>query len=112
METDQIIPFMEAGIRVFDRYGEREKRMKARMKFLLKKLGLENFLELIEAELSKFLSTRTLVFPRLNLSLLSQSQFGLAKALGTSMITSMFPQVRLILTETMNCENVIRMVIG
>ncbi|PHN06224.1 HEPN domain-containing protein [Flavilitoribacter nigricans] len=50
METDQIIPFMEATIRVFDRYGEREKRMKARMKFLLQKLGLENFLELIEVE--------------------------------------------------------------
>ncbi|MCB0632347.1 MAG: HEPN domain-containing protein, partial [Lewinella sp.] len=50
METDQIIPFMEATIRVFDRYGEREKRMKARMKFLLQKLGLENFLDLIEIE--------------------------------------------------------------
>lgn len=50
METDQIIPFMEATIRVFDRYGEREKRMKARMKFLLQKLGLEDFLELIETE--------------------------------------------------------------
>ena len=37
LPTDQIIPFMEACIRVFDRYGEREKRMKARMKFLLKK---------------------------------------------------------------------------
>ena len=46
--VDQIIPFMEATIRVFDRYGEREKRMKARMKFLLQKLGLENFLDLIE----------------------------------------------------------------
>lgn len=48
--TDQIIPFMEAAIRVFDRYGEREKRMKARMKFLIQKLGLSTFLELIETE--------------------------------------------------------------
>lgn len=48
--ADEIIPFMEAAIRVFDRYGEREKRFKARMKFLLKKLGLEKFLELVEAE--------------------------------------------------------------
>ncbi|MEO0775845.1 MAG: nitrite reductase [Bacteroidota bacterium] len=48
--TDRIIPFMEAAIRVFDRYGEREKRFKARMKFLLKKLGLEAFLELVETE--------------------------------------------------------------
>lgn len=56
METDRIIPFMEATIRVFDRYGEREKRMKARMKFLLQKLGLENFLELIEVERKSLLN--------------------------------------------------------
>ncbi|MEL6863032.1 MAG: nitrite reductase [Bacteroidota bacterium] len=50
IEEDQIIPFMEAAIRVFDRYGEREKRLKARMKFLIKKLGLEAFLELVQKE--------------------------------------------------------------
>jgi len=48
--ADEIIPFMEAAIRVFDRYGEREKRFKARMKFLVKKLGLDGFLELVEKE--------------------------------------------------------------
>lgn len=47
---EEIIPFTEAAIRVFDRYGEREKRMKARMKFLLKKLGKEEFLRLVAAE--------------------------------------------------------------
>jgi sulfite reductase (ferredoxin) len=46
----EIIPFMEAGLRVFDRYGEREKRMKARMKFLVQKLGVEGFMELVETE--------------------------------------------------------------
>ncbi len=50
LPTDQIIPFMEACIRVFDRYGEREKRMKARMKFLIKKLGYEQFMALVETE--------------------------------------------------------------
>lgn len=52
LPTDQVIPFIEAGLRIFDRYGEREKRNKARMKFLLdsKKLGLEKFLQLIEEE--------------------------------------------------------------
>ncbi|MEM6877936.1 MAG: HEPN domain-containing protein [Bacteroidota bacterium] len=50
LPEDQLIPFMEAGIRVFDRYGERERRMKARMKFLLKKLGLEELMRLIEEE--------------------------------------------------------------
>jgi len=50
LPEDQIIPFMEAGIRVFDRYGEREKRMKARMKFLVKELGFEGFMDLVHEE--------------------------------------------------------------
>ncbi len=50
LAADKIIPFMEATLRVFDRYGEREKRFKARMKFLLKKLGLEELLKLIAEE--------------------------------------------------------------
>ena len=50
LEENQIIPFMEASIRVFDRYGERAKRQKARMKFLLKKLGFEAFMGLVEEE--------------------------------------------------------------
>ncbi|MEQ8703666.1 MAG: nitrite reductase [Phaeodactylibacter sp.] len=50
LPDDQIIPFMEACIRVFDRYGEREKRMKARMKFLIKKMGVEAFVKLAEEE--------------------------------------------------------------
>jgi sulfite reductase (ferredoxin) len=50
LEEDLLIPFKEAALRVFDRYGEREKRMKARMKFLVQKLGLETFLELVENE--------------------------------------------------------------
>jgi sulfite reductase (ferredoxin) len=48
--ADQIIPFMEAAIRVFDRFGEREKRFKARLKFLVKAIGLEEFLALVEKE--------------------------------------------------------------
>ena len=50
LPEDQIIPFMEAGLRVFDRFGEREKRMKARMKFLLQQIGLEEFLRLVQEE--------------------------------------------------------------
>ena len=50
LPEDQIIPFMEAGIRIFDRFGEREKRMKARMKFLIKKMGLEGFMQLVQEE--------------------------------------------------------------
>ncbi len=50
MPADQIMGFMEASIRVFDRYGERSKRFKARMKYLVKSLGIDAFLELVEQE--------------------------------------------------------------
>ncbi len=50
LAADKIIPFMEASLRVFDRYGERTKRQKARMKFLVKKLGVDGFLELVNEE--------------------------------------------------------------
>jgi len=50
LETDQLIPFIEGVIRVFDRYGERAKRMKARMKFLVKDMGTEAFLQLVRDE--------------------------------------------------------------
>ncbi|WP_052593695.1 nitrite reductase [Aureispira sp. CCB-QB1] len=50
LPTYKVIPFVEASIRVFDRYGEREKRMKARLKFLLKKYTIAEFLELVEQE--------------------------------------------------------------
>ena len=47
---NQIIPFMEASLRVFDRYGEREKRHKARLKFLIKKIGIDEFKNLVDQE--------------------------------------------------------------
>ncbi len=50
LPSDQIIPLMEGVIRVFDRYGERKSRAKARMKFLLKDIGLEGFKTLLEEE--------------------------------------------------------------
>jgi sulfite reductase (ferredoxin) len=50
LEEDQIIPFTEAVLRVFDRYGERNRRMKARMKFLLNDIGLEKLMALVEEE--------------------------------------------------------------
>lgn len=50
LEEEQIIPFTEAVLRVFDRYGERTRRMKARFKFLLEDVGLEKIMELVEEE--------------------------------------------------------------
>lgn len=50
LEEDQLIPFIEGLLRVFDRYGERARRQKARLKFLLKDLGLEELLRLVAEE--------------------------------------------------------------
>ncbi|MCR9265027.1 MAG: HEPN domain-containing protein [Flavobacteriaceae bacterium] len=50
LPVDQIVPLMEGVIRVFDRYGERKSRAKARMKFLLKDIGLDGFKSLLEEE--------------------------------------------------------------
>ena len=50
VETDKIIPIMEGVLRIFDRHGERKSRAKARMKFLIKDIGLEAFKELVDAE--------------------------------------------------------------
>ena len=50
LPADQFIPFTEAVIRVFDRYGERTNRNKARMKFLVKKIGFAQLLKLVAEE--------------------------------------------------------------
>lgn len=50
LPSDKIIPLMDGVIRVFDRYGERKSRAKARMKFLLKDIGLDGFKELLQKE--------------------------------------------------------------
>lgn len=55
LPEDQLIPFVEATIRVFDRYGERVSRHKARIKYLIAKIGIEEFLKLIEEEQSALL---------------------------------------------------------
>ncbi len=50
LPEDQIIPYTEAVLRVFDRYGERTRRNKARMKYLINNVGLEEFIRLVEQE--------------------------------------------------------------
>lgn len=50
LEEDQIVPFTESILRVFDRYGERNRRMKARMKFLLDDIGLDELMRLAKEE--------------------------------------------------------------
>jgi sulfite reductase (ferredoxin) len=50
VEEDAIIPLVEAVLRVFDRHGERNSRHKARLKFLIAKIGFEAFMQLVEEE--------------------------------------------------------------
>ena len=56
--VNQIIPMTEGVLRIFDRYGERAKRLKARMKFLIKEIGKDEFLRLVDEE-KKALSYQT-----------------------------------------------------
>jgi sulfite reductase (ferredoxin) len=58
LEEDQLIPYIESVLRVFDRYGERTSRGKARLKFLLQKIGLVEFNRLVEEERTALKSTR------------------------------------------------------
>jgi sulfite reductase (ferredoxin) len=50
LEADQLIPYIESILRVFDRHGERASRHKARMKFLIQKIGFEEFTRLVTEE--------------------------------------------------------------
>ncbi len=56
--ANKIIPTAEGVIRIFDRYGERAKRLKARLKFLIKDIGRDEFMRLVEEE-SKALAHQT-----------------------------------------------------
>jgi len=58
LPVNQLIPTIEGVLRVFDRHGERSRRLKARMKFLIKDLGLDGFMDLV-AEEKKALSYKT-----------------------------------------------------
>lgn len=50
LEEDLLIPYLESVLRVFDRHGERNSRHKARIKFLIQKIGIEAFNELVVEE--------------------------------------------------------------
>src|SRR6185503_560075 len=50
LEEDLLIPYLESVLRVFDRHGERNSRHKARIKFLIQKIGIDAFNELVKEE--------------------------------------------------------------
>lgn len=52
LPVEEMFNFATAVIRIFDRYGERKQRMKARMKFLVQSMGWEKFRAAVDAERS------------------------------------------------------------
>ena len=50
LPVEEMFNFTVAVLRVFDRYGERKQRMKARMKFLVQSMGWEKFKAAVDAE--------------------------------------------------------------
>ncbi len=59
MPAELLLPTVEAVIRLFDRYGERKDKMHARLKFLVKKWGAEEFRSRVLAERAVVLATRS-----------------------------------------------------
>jgi len=50
LHEDYIIPYTESVLRVFDRYGERSSRHKARLKFLINNIGFDELSRLVNEE--------------------------------------------------------------
>ncbi len=50
LPAEELLPLIEGVLRVFDRHGERAKRLKARMKFLIKDIGKDAFMELVSEQ--------------------------------------------------------------
>ena len=51
--ADRLLPVLEAVVRVFDRIGNRENKSRARLKYVIRKIGLDGFRAEYEAELAK-----------------------------------------------------------
>lgn len=65
IHTDNLLRMCEAIVQVFDKYGDKKNRNKARFKFVLDKLGLDKVKELYEEEFAALADKR---FPPLEIS--------------------------------------------
>jgi sulfite reductase (ferredoxin) len=57
LPAEDLIAYTEAVLRVFDRHGERSSRHKARIKYLIDKIGMEQFTELVKNEFTAIKAT-------------------------------------------------------
>lgn len=78
LEEDLLLPYLEAVLRVFDRYGERNSRHKARIKFLLQKIGLDAFNELVKDE------TNALTHQRFKIDTTTPNEFSIINQVPTT----------------------------
>lgn len=80
LPENKLVPFVEATIRVFDRHGERVSRHKARIKYLINKIGVTEFLNLVNEE-QKAILNKTYQIDRttvdIDFSTISKSSKGL-----------------------------------
>ncbi|MDP3920730.1 MAG: nitrite/sulfite reductase [Candidatus Omnitrophota bacterium] len=53
LPEEELLEFAAATVRLFDRYGERKNRMAARMKFLVRKMGIDKFKAALDEERKK-----------------------------------------------------------
>lgn len=51
--ADRLLPVLEAIVRVFDRTGNRQNKSRARLKYVIRKIGIDGFRKEYEAELAK-----------------------------------------------------------
>ncbi|HEX8954525.1 MAG TPA: nitrite/sulfite reductase [Polyangia bacterium] len=51
--ADRLLPVLEAVVRVFDRTGNRQNKSRARLKYVIRKIGMDGFRAEYEAELAK-----------------------------------------------------------
>ncbi|MEH6406104.1 MAG: nitrite/sulfite reductase [Leeuwenhoekiella sp.] len=54
LPVNKLIPTVEGVLRIFDRHGERSRRLKARMKYLIKDIGKDAFMAMVEEEQKAF----------------------------------------------------------
>jgi sulfite reductase (ferredoxin) len=86
LPEDELIPYIESIIRVFDRYGERNNRNKARLKYLIQKIGLAEVLSLAEAERTALKVKKY----KINRDALTESSLPSATAFGEVIINNPF----------------------
>jgi sulfite reductase (ferredoxin) len=67
LPAEDLLKFGEAIVKVFDKYGERNKRQKARLKFLVKEIGLENLQSKLADELIHTVAPKLTIQPVFNL---------------------------------------------